>query len=110
MIGRAVLDDRWVHDLLAGVVERLPEPTLDLGALDLGALDAAAFDGGPAVLAVAARVVGTATLAGYGALLSYRRLGTPAWHVDERVYAVAGRAYWGATSGSTRSTRRSARS
>ncbi|HZB47490.1 MAG TPA: hypothetical protein VE547_00200, partial [Mycobacteriales bacterium] len=38
--------------------------TLDLGALDLGALDAAAFDGGPAVLAVAARVVGTATLAG----------------------------------------------
>jgi hypothetical protein len=84
-MGAAALDDRWVGDLLAGLVEHLPEPTVDL---------AAAVDGGSSLLLAAVRVAGAAALVGYGAVLSFRRLGTPAWHVDERVYASAGRAYW----------------
>ncbi len=85
MAGGAAVDDRWVYDLLAGLVEQLPEPAVDLATV---------LDGGPSTLAVAARLAGAAGLVGYGALLSFRRLGTPAWHVDEQVYATAGRAYW----------------
>lgn len=81
----AVLDDEWVGDLLAGLVEQLPEPTVDL---------VAAFDDGSSVWVAAVRLVGAAGLLGYGAVMSSWRLGTPTWHVDERVYAVAGRAYW----------------
>ena len=84
MGGGAAVEERWVRDLLAGLVEQLPEPTVDL----------AAVDGGSSVLAAAARITGAAGLVGYGAVMSFWRLGEPAWHTDERVYAAAGRAYW----------------
>ena len=46
MGGGAAVEERWVRDLLAGLVEQLPEPTVDL---------VAAVDGGSSVLAAAAR-------------------------------------------------------
>jgi hypothetical protein len=90
MGGGALLDEQWVSDLLAAVVAQLPEPTVDLTAVDL----TDATDGCSSAAVVAVRLAGAAGLAGYGVIMSFWRLSTPTWHVDERVYAVAGRAYW----------------
>src|SRR3954462_12900466 len=80
-----MLDEQWVRDLLTELVEHLPEPTVQF---------AAALGGGPPAVVVAARIAGAAGLVGCGMVLSFRRLGTPAWHVDERGHAAPGRGYW----------------